>query len=110
VVAKLFSIDWNNSVEEFELLVNKVDKAGGIRAAIEKLSSQPIVDAKSLVLSNNDESTKSSGIEEIVEEEKEVVREEHHSNNDRNQEVRDIANVHFPKKIFLLPSKNAMEA
>ena len=69
VVIKLLSIDGSNnynSVEGLNLLADKVRVCGGIKAAIEKLSSQPIVDAKSLVLSNNDKSTKSSVIEEIV--------------------------------------------
>jgi hypothetical protein len=82
-VAKLFSIDGNNnSVEDFDLLIGKVQMAGGIKAAIAKLSGQPIVDGKSLVSPNNDDGgTKSSSIEEIEKEEK--VRAEPHSNNDQ---------------------------
>jgi hypothetical protein len=86
-VAKLFSIDGNNnSIEDFDLLIGKVRMAGGIRAAIEKLSGQSIVDGKSLVSPNNDDGgTKSSNIEEIEKEveKEEKVRAEPHSNNDQ---------------------------
>jgi hypothetical protein len=86
-VAKLFSIDGNNnSIEDFDLLIDKVRMAGGIRAAIAKLSGQPIVYGKSLVLPNNDDGgTKSSNIEEIEKEveKEEKVRAEPHSNNDQ---------------------------
>jgi hypothetical protein len=86
-VAKLFSIDGNNnSVEDFDLLIDKVRMAGGTRAAIEKLNGQPIVDDKSLVLPNNDDGgTKSSSIGEIEKEveKEEKVRAEPHSNNDQ---------------------------
>jgi predicted aconitase with swiveling domain len=58
-VAKLFNIDGNNGIEELDLLADKVRMTGGIRAAIEKLSGQPI-GGKSLVLPNNDGGTKCS--------------------------------------------------
>jgi hypothetical protein len=54
-IIKLLSIEGNNSVEEFESLVDQVRKAGGIRATIKKLE---------VPLSTND-SYKSSSTKDI---------------------------------------------
>jgi hypothetical protein len=56
-IAKLLGIS-NNGPEEFSSLVDKVYNVGGIRAAIEKLSAQPVlvVDGNSPANNNNDDS------------------------------------------------------
>jgi phage shock protein A len=44
LVVKLSSIDGNNNTEEFDLLVDQVRKAGGIRGAIRKLAGSSTTD------------------------------------------------------------------
>jgi hypothetical protein len=61
-VAKLFSVGFNNNIQEFILLVGKICMAGGVRAAIDILTSQPIAAAAAdrskspVFLSNNSNS------------------------------------------------------
>lgn len=69
-VVKLFGIDGNNSVEEFELLVNKVDMAGGIRAAIEKLGTQSKDDNAPILSAYDGNKNRSTG---EIKKEKEVL-------------------------------------
>jgi prefoldin subunit 5 len=60
LVVKLFGIVGNNSVEEFDLLIDQVLKAGGIRASIRKLGTQPSHDDKPVPLSAYDDNKSTS--------------------------------------------------
>lgn len=59
LVLKLSSIDGNNNTEEFDLLVDQVRKAGGIRRAIRKLAYSSMTDHGS---STTDQTANDKGV------------------------------------------------
>jgi hypothetical protein len=72
LVVKLFGIQGNNSIEDFDLLIDQVQKAAGIRASIKKLGTQPSHDDKAVPLSADDDNKSTSTITKDIQKEQEL--------------------------------------